>query len=333
MMPDLRFAEPWMLLLIPAIIALACWSLFSRRPARPRMRYSSLELLREAGRTLRTRMLALPALLTFLACLLLALALARPQSAWRESKRFSEGIDIMLVLDVSDSMAALDFTPNRLERSKAVIKEFIKHRVDDQIGLTIFGVDTFAMSPLTHDYKALDEYVDRIHFDLVSGNGTAIGMGLANGVSQLRASKAKSKVVILLTDGENNAGQIDPISAGTIAKAFNVRVYTIGVGTEGRMVDIPDPRTGGRTLTQMPSQLNAEQLTEIAEMTGGQFFRATDDQSLEQIYAQIDTMERTRVEVAETQAFDDLGHFLIIPALGLLLLAFGLENTWLRTFP
>lgn len=333
MMPMLRLADPWMLLLLLPLLVLA-WRLWRRREARrPRMKYSSVALLGAAGPTLRSRLLGLPMLLVFAALALLIVAMARPQSAWREHKRFAEGIDIMLVIDVSGSMRALDFTPNRLEKAKAVVKQFVAGRENDQIGIVIFAKDTFALCPLTQDYSALESFVARIDFDLVNGDATAIGMGLANAVNKLRTSKAKSKVAILLTDGENNAGQIDPLRAAEIAKQFNIRVYTIGVGSTAGEVPIPNPGPFGPRIISVPFKLDIEQLTRMAEMTGGQFFRATDDRSLEKIYKQIDQMERTKVEVAETHYFDELAHYLMIPALGLLLLALALESTWLRTFP
>jgi Ca-activated chloride channel homolog len=329
----IRLAAPWMLLLIPVFL-LAGWRLWRLGPRRhPRMKFSSATLLGVNSPTLRSRLLGLPPALVLAASLLLVLALARPQSAWREHKRFTEGIDIMLVIDVSGSMRALDFSPNRLEKAKQVVKEFVKGRSNDQIGIVIFAKDTFTLCPLTQDYGALETFIDRIDFDLVNGDATAIGMGLANAVNKLRQSKAKSKVVILLTDGENNAGRIDPLAAAEIAKQFGVRVYTIGVGGNASEVPIPNPNPLGPRVVMMPFKLNVEQLTSIAKMTGGQFFRATDGQSLEKIYRQIDSMERTPIQISETHYFDELAQWLIIPALILLLLAFALENTWLRAFP
>jgi Ca-activated chloride channel family protein len=338
----LRWSAPWVLLLLPplAAVALALWR---RRVQRPRMIFSSLALLASARPTLRMRLLRLPLLLTLVACMLLVGALAGPKVFSRDASNPSEGIDIMLVIDVSQSMAALDFQPNRLERAKAVVKDFVGSRPDDRIGLVIFGRDAFALTPLTNDAEALEGFIDRIDFDLVSGDRTAIGMGLANAVNQLRkietnpgAAHAKSRVVILLTDGENNAGRIDPITAAeNIAKPFGVRVYTIGVGSVGGFVDIPVQVAPNRPpqIQKMRSNLDVEQLTKIAGITGGQFFHATDDQSLEKIYSQIDKMEKTVVELSETHHYDELAHYLIFPAALFLLLALLLESTWLRTFP
>jgi len=328
----IRLASPLGLLLLPLLALIGVWVWLHRREARPKMKYSALALMSGARPTLRSSLLGLPALLVFAACALMILALARPQGA-RNDKRFVEGIDIMLVLDVSDSMQALDFHPNRLEKAKEVVKQFIKGRSNDQIGLVIFAKDTFTLCPLTQDYNALATFVDNIKFGIANGDATAIGMGLSNAVDKLRVSKAKSKVAILLTDGENNAGRIDPISAAEIAKQFNVRVYTIGVGSEGGQVPIPNPGAFGPRFLRIEARLNVDELTKIAEMTGGQFFRATDDAALEKIYQRIDQLERSKVEVSETHFFDELGHHLMIPALGLLLLAFALENSWLRSFP
>jgi Ca-activated chloride channel family protein len=331
----IRLASPWFLLLLAPLFGLAIL-LWRRRVPRPRMTFSSLAILGRARRSLRIRLLSLPLVLTLLACALLIVSLARPQIVSRESKNLTEGIDIMLVIDVSQSMAALDFSPNRLEAAKAVVKDFVAARTDDRIGLVIFGRDPFTLAPLTHDGQALQSFIDRIDFDLVDGDRTAIGMGLSNAVNQLRKSEAKSRVVILLTDGENNAGRIDPLTAAeNIARQFEVRVYTIGVGTPDAWVDIPVPIAPNLPpqLQKMRSNLDIEQLTKIAEITGGEFFLATDARSLEKIYGKIDKLEKTRLEVSETHYFDDLAHYLILPSLLLILLAYLLESTWLRTFP
>ncbi len=336
----MRFADPWLLLILVVPVLISVRVLRKRATFHPSMRYSSLGRILQAPRTLRSRLLLLPTIILLLVSVLLVVALARPQSAISKRKHFSEGIDIMLVLDVSHSMLAKDFEPSRLEKSKEVVNDFITGRENDQIGVVVFAKETFYLCPLTQDYHALNLFVDRIDFDLVDGSNTAIGMGLANAVKRLKESKAKSKVAILLTDGENNTGQIDPISAAEIARDFNVRVYTIGVGTADGWVLGPrisrDPNTGSLRMggyQRTRSKLDVDQLTEIANLTGGQFFHAKDGKSLEQIYGQIDQMERTKVEVAKTHYFDELGHYLMLPAVLLMILGIALENTWLRTFP
>lgn len=326
----IRFANPGMLLMLLLLPVAALWLWHRRkRGLRPRMQYSSLILMGLIHRSIRSQLLGLPALLLITACALMILAMARPQSAWREHQRYTEGIDIMLVIDISGSMRATDFKPNRMEKAKAVVKDFIDGRKDDQIGVVIFAAETFTLCPLTHDYAALRQYVDYIKFGIVDEDGTAIGMGLANAVDRLQKSKAKSKVAILLTDGENNRGKISPIEAAKVAQNLGVRVYTIGVGSPGGSV----PVQYGAIAMMVPSQLNVDELTKIAKMTGGQFFIATDGDSLEKIYKQIDKMERTKIETGALQYYDELVQFLTIPALALLLLAFILEHTWLRTFP
>ena len=328
----IRFAEPAAFLLLLSLPALA-YLLFRKGSGHePRMTFSSTELLRTGRKTLRIRLRSAPKLLSLAALGLLIVAMARPQSAWEESPRRVEGIDIMLVLDVSESMRALDFKPNRLVKSKEVVKEFIKGRKDDQIGVAIFARETFTLCPLTRDYSTLETFVDRIDFDLVDGRATAIGMGLANAVNKLKDSAAKSKVIILLTDGDNNWGEILPESAAQIASQLGVRTYTIGVGSQGS-VDIPI-RVGTRWVNQpWQSTLDVETLKTIAEVTGGKFFAATDGRKLEEIYEEIDKLERTEYEVNESNYFSELAHWWIGPALFLFAFGFVLEHTWLRSFP
>lgn len=328
----IRFAQPeaflLLLIFIPVLVILAM-----RRGRRtPRMIFSSVGEALES-RTLRTLLRPLPLILTLVSFGLLIVAMARPQSPMRERTRMTEGIDIMLAIDVSESMRAMDFEPNRLEKAKEVVKEFIAGRKDDRIGVVIFGRETFTLCPLTQDYEAVESFVDRIDFDLVNGDGTAIGMGLANAVNKLKDSEAKSKVVILLTDGENNSGRIQPMTAADIAKQLDVRTYTIGVGSEG-IVQMPRQTTGGGWIVgPQLSRIDTRTLQRIARITGGRFFMATDGEKLEEIYREIDQLERTTLEVDETNFFDELAHLLIVPALALAAFAFLLEEGWLVSFP
>jgi Ca-activated chloride channel homolog len=329
----IRFAQPQAFALALLLFPIALALLARRGGWRPRMLFSSVSGMEGAPATLRMRLRPAPVVLSLAAFALLIVALARPQAPMRERSRMTEGIDIMLAIDVSESMRALDFKPNRLENAKEVVKEFVAGRTDDRIGVVIFGYDTFTLCPLTRDYTTVVEFVDRIDFDLIDGQATAIGMGLANAVNKLKDSKAKSRVVILLTDGENNAGQIHPLMAAEIAKQLNVRVYTIGVGSEG-MVQMPVRlHGGGWVVHRQPSRIDRVQLRQIADGTGGRFFMATDGDKLEEIYREIDALERTRVEVSETNFFDELGHLLILPALLLFGLGFFLEQSWLASFP
>lgn len=330
---NLRFAQPlWflLLLLLPIMIA---HLVISRRTLQPRLRFSAIRLLGRPSKSVRILMRPLPKLLTLLALSLMMIAMARPQSPWQEHQRRSEGISIMLAIDVSESMRALDFKPNRLEKSKEVVKDFVRGRTEDAIGLVIFGKESFALCPMTHDYAALETFLSRIDFDLLDGNATAIGMGLANAVNKIKDSPTKSKVIILLTDGENNAGEIQPLTAAELAQKLGIRVYTIGVGSQG-IVTIPiQNQRGGWEVGSIRSNIDVETLGKIAEMTGGQFFAATDGESLAQIYGQIDKMERTKIEINESNYFDELAHWFMLPAMFLFVLGFALEQTWLRSFP
>ncbi|MBI3735305.1 VWA domain-containing protein [Candidatus Sumerlaeota bacterium] len=328
----IRFAEPWwflLFLLIPPIIILR----LRLRQRTPRMRFSSTAIVGKPSRSFRIMMRPLPTIFLFASLILLVTALARPQSPWREHKRKTEGLSIMLVMDVSESMRALDFKPNRMEKSKEVVKEFVRGRSDDLIGMVIFGKETFTLCPLTLDYAAVETFIDRINFDLVDGNATAIGMGLANAVNKLKDAATKSKVVILLTDGENNFGEIQPVTAAELAKKLGIRVYTIGVGSKG-IVEIPMTNPfGGTSIGSIRSNIDTATLSKIADMTGGKFFEATDGEKLAQIYAQIDKMERTAIESNENNYFDERVTLFLIPALLLFGGAYLLEQTWLWSFP
>ena len=298
------FEDPWWLLLLPLIAALG-WVMRSRGLVR-----GVRLLLPEAGAvsvaaSWRVWAHRLAQSLLSLAVVLAVVALARPQRQYVERDETAEGIDIFLVMDISASMLAQDFTPNRLEASKAVAQAFAAERPFDRIGVSAFATDAFTLTPLTLDGPVVASMLG----GLATGrtrSSTAIGMGLASAVNGLRDSDSPSKVAILLTDGMNTAGEIDPRTAIGLAEEFGVRVYTIGVGTNGTA---PSPVTlaNGRTvLRQMRVQIDEPLLREIAEKTGGRYFRATDDASLAQIYAEIDRLEKTAVEVSVTQRYADL---------------------------
>lgn len=329
----MRFAHPQLLALLFAVPVIAVLMYRARDRATPKMLFSSVMLIAAGATSFKERMRLAPSVLTLIALTLMIFALARPQSPWRESRRKVEGIDIMLVTDVSDSMGALDFRPNRLEKAKAVMKDFVRGRENDRIGLVIFSDQTYALCPLTQDYPALESFIDRIDFDLTAGTATAIGMGLANGVNKLKDSPAESKVIILLTDGENNFGEIKPLEAADIARRLNVRCYTIGIGSRG-MVPINVVGADGRVQNlHFDSRIDTPTLVKIAELTGGQFFAAKDDRGLEEIFEQIDQLEKTEFEVNEMNYFDELAHYLMVPALLIFAVAFVLDRTWFWSFP
>jgi Ca-activated chloride channel family protein len=313
---DLRIAEPIALIgfvLLP-IIYLIWVRLEARFRQNSALRHSSVSWLREAGARSGEGAYKFLRLARILAIALLIVTVARPQLGRVERQTWSEGIDIMLVLDISDSMRTPDFFPNRLEVAKEVLKNFVSRRSGDRIGLVLFATTAITVSPLTLDLGVITSFIDRVRFGIIDGNTTAIGMGLATAVSKLRSTEGKSRVVILLTDGENNAGKIDPLTAAEAARASNIRVYTIGVGT---FTNQGGRRTAG---------VDEKNLTEIAQITGGQFFLATDRRKLEETYAQIDRLERTRVESSQYDNFDDLATYILIPALLLLLLETALRS-------
>lgn len=254
-----------------------------------------------------------------LALALVIIAMARPQYGRIERETFSEGIDIALVLDVSLSMRAGDFHPNRLEAAKDVIKQFVLERRGDRLALVIFGGEAATLVPLTLDSDVVYSFIERVRFNLVSGDTTAIGMGLATALDRLRDSEAKSKVVILLTDGENNAGKIDPLKAAEAARATGVKVYTIGVGSN-------TPQVGPFGM-RVDAGLDEATLTQMAEMTGGKYFRAEDQQKLDSIYKQIDQLEKSKIESTQYDSFNELVAWLLLPAIALLLLESALRST------
>lgn len=316
---DFRFAAPWFLLgllILPFVYALVRY-LERRRSST--LLFSNLALIKKAGvRTSRFWRTFLN-LLRVLALALLFVAMARPQFGRVERQTYSEGIDIALVLDVSLSMRATDFFPNRLEAAKEVLKEFVESRMGDRIGLVVFGTDAVSLIPMTLDYGVVKSFIDRVQFNnIVDGNRTAVGMGLATALAKLRDSKAKSKVVVLLTDGESNAGKIDPLTAAEAARVSKTRVYTIGVGSEGQSGMFGMPSDGG---------IDEKSLSKIAEMTNGLYFRATDADKLKSIYDQIDKLEKSRVESTQYDNYNDLAAFLIFPSVLLLGLELLLRST------
>jgi len=318
-----------LLLLLP-LVAVYYW----RRRTGGQMKFSTLRHLKQIPASLRQILRRYLPLLRLAVLALVILGIARPQSGSKQEEVLTEGIDIMLAIDVSTSMLAEDFKPkNRLAAARAVASEFIEGRRDDPIGLVIFAGEAFSQCPLTLDYGVLQEILDKTDTAPREWDGTAIGNGLATAVARLKDSKANSKVIILLTDGENNSGEIDPVTAAQVASTFNIRVYTIGAGTKGTaMVPIDDPFFGKR---YVPVKVNIDEelLTRIANLTGGQYFRATSTNKLRDIYAEIGELEKTKIEVKEFTRYEELFVNFILAALALLLLELVLANTWLRKIP
>ncbi|OGV95464.1 MAG: aerotolerance regulator BatA, partial [Melioribacter sp. RIFOXYB12_FULL_38_5] len=259
------------------------------------------------------------------------IAAARPQSFSSGENFYTEGIDIAMVLDISGSMLAEDFKPNRLEAAKKVIDEFIKGRTVDKIGLVIFSGESFTQCPLTIDYSVLRNLLKDIQMGMIE-DGTAIGNAIANGVNRLKDSKAKSKVMILLTDGVNNAGHIDPLTAAQIAQKFGIRIYAIGVGTMGQ-APYPFQTPFGIRYQMVPVEIDENILKQIASATGGKYFRATNNRKLAQIYDEIDHLEKTRVEVTSYRHARELYFGWALAGLLLLFVEVALSKTYLKRLP
>lgn len=318
----------WLLLLVPAAAVYWWWR---RRTMVTTIRYSSLQSFLRSPRTVREYLRHVPIVLRLLFLASLIVALARPQSVSSTENVSTEGIDIVLVLDISGSMLAEDFTPNRLVAAKQVAEDFVGGRTNDRIGLVIFSAESFTQCPLTTDYPVLKNLLREVKNGMIA-DGTAIGLALANGVNRLKDSKAKSKVIILLTDGVNNRGEIDPITAAKIATTFGIRAYTVGVGAQG-MAPYPVQTPFGIRRQMMQVDLDEKTLTAVAEMTGGKYFRATDNEKLKAIYREIDQLERTKIEVTAYRKFTDLFPFWLLIGFGLLGAELGLANLVLRKVP
>jgi Ca-activated chloride channel family protein len=329
---SLNFATPWLLLLLLLPIGLAGWMVWGwRRTQAATLQYSDLRLATSMAPSLRQRLRFILPILRLLALTLLIVALARPQSGSAREVVLGEGIDIVVVLDISGSMAALDFDPNRLGAAKRVIHDFIQERKYDRLGFVIFASEAFSQVPPTLDYKVLERVVDdtQVSWDIGLDSGTAIGLGLANGANMLRDSKADSRVIVLLTDGANNSGQIDPMTAAQIAKALGIRVYTIGAARPGpAALPFPDGRVEYRD-----SEIDEETLQNIADLTGGLYFRAEDNEGLREIYDTINRLERSQIEVKTFTRYRELAVWLLIPAVLVLVIEILLRKTIFRTIP
>lgn len=320
----------WGLLVVPLLIAYYIWR---ERQGGASIIISTTDALRTAPRTLRYYLRHTPFSLRIVALVLLIIAAARPQSVEHETKTTTEGIDIVMALDISGSMLARDFKPDRLTSAKRVASEFVATRTGDRIGLVVFAGEAFTQSPLTTDQSSLQTLLGRIKSGVVE-DGTAIGNGLATALNRLRESDSKSKVVILLTDGVNNRGQISPLTAAEIAKELGVKVYTIGVGRNGEApYPLFDERGREVQTVTMKVEIDEEILRKIASETGGEYFRATDELSLIKIYEQINSMEKSRVESLELTHINEEYLIFVLWALALLALEFMLKYIVLKRIP
>ncbi len=325
---NIEFAHPfffWFLLLIPVMVA---WYIWRQKQLYGYLNVSTVKGFSAPVKSVVPKLRHLEIVLRSLALIALIVGLARPQSSLSWQNTTTEGIDIIIASDISGSMLAADFQPNRLEAGKNIAIDFIKNRPNDRIGLVIFSGESFTQCPLTIDHTVLVNLYNDIHYGMIN-DGTAIGMGLATAVNRLKDSEAKSKVVILLTDGSNNMGSIPPITAAQIAKQFNVRVYTVGIGTHG-YAPYPVQTPMGIQYQKMLVDVDEPTLQKIADITGGKYFRATDNEKLKSIYEQIDRLEKAKIDVTEYNKKTEM--FLPFALLALLFLAleFIVKNTLLK---
>ena len=327
------FANISYLLLFIPLTGYVVWYFTKGKGMESSMKVSTVMPFAGNVKSFRNRILHLPFILRIITLSMVIIVLARPQSSdsWEESD--VEGIDIMLATDVSTSMLAMDLKPNRIEAAKEVAAQFINGRKNDNIGLTIFAGESFTQCPLTIDHAVMLNMLNSVKCDIAQNriieDGTAIGMGIANGVSRLKDSKAKSKVIILLTDGSNNSGEISPEAAAEIAKEFGVRIYTVGVGTNSETAPYPY----GDQVINVPVEIDETTLKKIAEITNGKYYRATSKESLGEIYSEIDKLERTKLHARQFSAYNEEYQIFALIALLSLLLEVVLRNTVLRKIP
>lgn len=327
----MEYANPLYLYLLLLLIPLIAWYIYKLRKMQATFKLSSGFGLSKAPTTIRVYLRHIPFVLRLAAIALVIIVLARPQEVNSSDITNSEGIDIVMALDVSGTMMAQDFPPTRLEASKKVAAEFINDRPNDRIGLVIFGGESFTQCPLTTDHRVLLNLLNEVKFGMIE-DGTAIGLGLANSVNRLKDSKSKSRVVILLTDGSNNAGQIAPLTAAELAASYGIRVYTIGVGSRGSSTAKIMTPYGMQSMT-VSGDFDERTLTEIASIANGKYFRATDNTSLKEIYDDINEMEKYHVSVNTVTKRKELYLPFAILALALLGFELILRRTLLRTIP
>ena len=327
----MTFHNPEYLFLLLLLIPIIFWYVWEMHKSDASLQISSLQNLAKFPKSSKIKLRHIPCVLRVLAITFIILALARPQASnsWRTQN--SEGIDIMMALDISGTMMAEDLKPNRLEAAKTVATEFILSRPNDNIGLVVFASESFTQCPLTIDHAVLINLFKGVNYGLIE-DGTAIGLGLANAINRIKDSKAKSKVIILLTDGSNNRGDIAPITAAEIAKTFGLRVYTIGVGSSG-IVNVPVQTPIGIQYQQMQSEFDEKSLQKIANMTGGKYFRASDNSKLRRIYQEIDQLEKTKISVREFSKKNEQFFLFSLLAFIFLISEVLMRNTILRRIP
>ena len=332
----MEFANKEYLFLLLLLIPYILWYLMRKRMTEPTLKISDTRVYKFAPRSWKVILMPVLFIFRIIAFVLLVIILARPQTrnSWENQTR--EGIDIMLAMDISTSMLAEDLKPNRMEAAKKVAAEFIIGRPDDNIGLSIFAGEAFTQCPMTTDHASLLNLLQKVRTDLAARgliqDGTAIGMGLANAVSRLKDSKAKSKVVILLTDGSNNMGDLSPMTSAEIAKSLGIRVYTVGVGTN-KVAPYPMPVAGGVQYVNIPVEIDTKTLSEIADITDGDFYRATNNEELMEIYKEIDKLEKSKLNVKKFSKRYEAYQPFALAAVIILLLEILLSITIFKKLP
>lgn len=327
----IQFANPGRLWLLLILIPLSMWYFFKIKNYHPTLKISTLQPF-DIKPGLKTRLRFLPVALGYIAIISMIIALARPQFVENNEAQFKEGIDIILATDISGSMLARDFKPNRLEAAKEVAQEFIRSRENDRIGLVLFSGQSFTQCPLTSDVATLQTMMGNVKEGMIE-DGTAIGLGLANAVARLRNSDAKSKIVILLTDGVNNCGEVAPLTAAQIAASLGIRVYTIGVGRNGMAPYPVQDRFGNIFYQNAEVEIDENTLKKISETTEGMYFRATDNMSLKDVYSEIDKLEKTKLEsISSKKTNDGFMPYIVIAGIAMLLNIL-LKLTVLRQLP
>ena len=332
----MTFANSAYLLLMLLVIPCIAWYVLRGNKRRATLSVPTTSMYSGMRKSWKCYLIHVPFILEMISLVLLSLILARPQTTDRWQDTEIEGIDIMMCVDVSTSMLAEDLKPNRIEAAKQVASEFINGRPNDNIGLTIFAGEAFTQCPMTVDHAVLLNMFQNVSSDIAANgiieDGTAIGMGLANAISRLKDSQAKSKVIILLTDGSNNRGEISPMTAAEMAKSFGIRVYTVGVGTNGTA---PYPVQGafGKQYVNVAVEIDENVLRQIAQTAGGQYYRATSNSKLKEVYEEIDKLERTKLQVKEFSKNQDEYQPFALALLLCLLLSLLLKQTVLRTIP
>ena len=324
----MTFANKYIFLLLALVVVYIIWYIRKHNNIEPSVRVSDTSPYAAVGKTWREWLVHVPFVLRVVALTMIVIVLARPQSSDNWQNTAIEGIDIMMTIDVSTSMLSEDLKPNRLEAAKDVAAQFINGRPNDNIGLTIFAGESFTQCPLTVDHEVLLNLFKNVQCGLVE-DGTAIGLGIANAVTRLKDSKAKSKVIILLTDGTNNAGAVSPLTAAAIAKQFGIRIYTIGVGTNGE-APYPFQTAMGIRYQNIPVEIDEQVLREIASTAGGEYFRATSNSKLKEVYEEIDKLEKTKLNVREFSTKEEEYQPFALVALIAVILELALRATILR---